>query len=194
MTTDSHKAPEGFGKLAEPFVLGARTLRNRVVFPAMATGFGSPDGFLTERCVSYYLVRARGGAGTIIVEPAAVSPDGRITANTLLFDDDKFTAMHARLCELLHAEGAAVILQLAHAGRKTSSHITGATPVAPSAECDPDFGETPVALTAEHIDALVQAFAAAGRQTSELFAHCTAVPFCVGHAAPPTVHACVHRL
>ncbi len=167
MTTDSHKAPEGFGKLAEPFALGARTLRNRVVFPAMATGFGSPDGFLTERCVSYYLVRARGGAGTIIVEPAAISPDGRITANTLLFDDDKFAAMHARLCELLHAEGAAVFLQLAHAGRKTSSHITGATPVAPSAECDPDFGETPVALTAEHIDALVQAFAAAGRRAQQ---------------------------
>ena len=89
MATGSGKGGNAFPKLAEPFTLGTRTVRNRIVFPAMATGFGSPEGFLTERNVSYYLDRARGGAGLIIVEPAAISPDGRMTANTLLFDDDR---------------------------------------------------------------------------------------------------------
>jgi 2,4-dienoyl-CoA reductase-like NADH-dependent reductase (Old Yellow Enzyme family) len=164
MTADAGKTTGAFGKLAEPFTLGGRAVRNRVVFPAMATGFGSPDGFLTERCVSYYLERARGAAGLIIVEPVAVSPDGRPTANTLLLDDDRYVPMHARLCDLLHAEGATVFLQLMHAGRKTSSHLTGSVPVAPSKEPDPDFGEPPIELAPEHIDALVQAFAGAGQR------------------------------
>ncbi len=162
MTTDAPKPANEFAKLSEPFALGARTLRNRVVFPAMATGFASPDGYLTERCVSYYLERARGGAGLIIVEPVAVSPDGCPARNTPILDDDKHVAMHARLCDLLHVEGAAVFVQLVHAGRKTSQHITGTTPVAPTAAADPDFGEMPVELTPEHIDALVQAFVASG--------------------------------
>ncbi len=48
MTTDAPKPANEFAKLSEPFVLGARTLRNRIVFPAMATGFAS-RGYTTVR-------------------------------------------------------------------------------------------------------------------------------------------------
>jgi len=151
----------GFEALAAPIEVGGMTVRNRIVFPAMATGYGSPEGFLTERGISYYLERARGGVGLIITEPAAVAPAGRFITNTLLLDDDKFVQMHTRLCEVLHAEGVTVCVQLMHAGRKTSSRLTGTTPVAPSAEADPDFGETPVELTARQIREIVKAFVSA---------------------------------
>ena len=167
MTTEPDKTTGAFPKLSQPFTLGTTTLRNRIVYPAMATGYGSPEGFLTERCVSYYLDRARGGSGLVIVEPAAIAADGRPTGHTLLLDDDKHIGMHARLVEILHAEGAAVFIQLVHAGRKTSSHITGAAPVAPSPKADPDFGEVPVELTPEHIEALVQAFVSAAMRAKE---------------------------
>jgi len=150
-----------FGALARSIRIGDLEVPNRIVFPALATGFGSADGYLTERCISYYLERARGGAGLIIVEPAAVAGAGRSASNTLLIDDDKFIQMHAKLCEVLHAERVKLFLQLVHAGRKTSSRVTGTPPVAPSAEPDPDFGETPVELTTAQVRGVVLAFVSA---------------------------------
>ncbi len=166
MTTEPGKTG-GASKLGQPFALGPKTLRNRIVYPALATGYGSPEGFLTERCVSYYLDRARGGMGLIIIEPVAIAAEGRPTAHTLLFDDDKHIGMHGRLTEILHAEGATVLVQLVHAGRKTSSRITGASPVAPSPVADPDFGEMPLELAPEHVEALIQAFVAAAMRAKE---------------------------
>ena len=153
-----------FRALAEPIRVGKVEVRNRIVFPAMATGFASPEGFFTERCISYYLARARGGVGLLIVEPVAVAPAGRHTVNTPLLDDDKFVPMHTRMCEVLHAEGVKLFVQLMHAGRKTSSRLTGTQPVAPSAQPDPDLGEKPLELTPAQIRKLVKTFvSAAGR-------------------------------
>jgi len=164
--TDEAQKPEEaeakpFAKLAESIRIGEVDVRNRIVLPAMATGFGSSEGFLTERCIAYYLERARGGVGLIIVEPAAVAPAGRHIANTPLLNDDKFTQMHQRLCEVLHVEGVKLFVQLMHAGRKTSSRLTGMKPVAPSSRADRDFGEKPVALKTEEIAEIVDSFVAA---------------------------------
>ncbi|HUW58155.1 MAG TPA: FAD-dependent oxidoreductase [Planctomycetota bacterium] len=166
MTNEDAEATENdtmgpFAALAEPIDVAGVTVRNRVVFPAMATGFASPEGFFTERAISYYLARARGGVGLIIVEPVVVAPEGRHISNAPLLDDDKFVQMHARLCEVLHAEGVTLFVQLMHAGRKTGSRITGAQPVGPSAEADPDFGEIPVELTDAQIGKLVEAYVSA---------------------------------
>ena len=43
-------------------------LRNRVVMAPMVTNFAKPDDEVTDRQVRYYAERARGGAGTIVVE------------------------------------------------------------------------------------------------------------------------------
>lgn len=153
-----------FAALAESVRIGPLEVANRVVMPAMATGFGSPEGFLTERCIAYYLARARGGAGLVIVEPAAVSPAGRHTPNTLLFDDDKFVQMHSRLCEVLHTESTKVFIQLMHAGRKTSSHLTGTQPVGPSPAADPDFGEKAQELKPKQIKDTMRAFVSSAKR------------------------------
>jgi 2,4-dienoyl-CoA reductase-like NADH-dependent reductase (Old Yellow Enzyme family) len=154
-------AKRPFEALSRPIRIGSVEVKNRVVVSALATGFGSSEGYLTERCISYYLERARGGAGLLIVEPAAVAGAGRIASNTLLLDDDKYIQMHTRMCEVVHAEGARLFLQLVHAGRKTSSRVTGSAPVGPSPVPDPDFGETPVELDEPQIRVVVQAFVSA---------------------------------
>jgi 2,4-dienoyl-CoA reductase-like NADH-dependent reductase (Old Yellow Enzyme family) len=158
-TEKDEKRP--FEALSRPIRIGSVEVKNRVVVPALATGFGSSEGRLTERCISYYLERARGGAGLLIVEPAAVAGAGRMVSNTLLLDEDQYIQMHARMCEVIHAEGARLFLQLAHAGRKTSIRVTGLAPVGPSPQPDPDFGETPVELDEPAIRGVVQAFVSA---------------------------------
>ena len=149
-----------FAKLCEPVTIGSVKLSGRLVLPAMATGFGSAEGFLTERCIAYYLERARGRPGLIIVEPTAVSREGRHTGNTLVLDDSLYLPMHVRLCDTLHAEEVKVFLQLMHAGRKTSSRLTGLAPVAPSAEPDSDFGETPLELASAQVTEIVNSYVA----------------------------------
>jgi 2,4-dienoyl-CoA reductase-like NADH-dependent reductase (Old Yellow Enzyme family) len=159
-------AKRPFEALSRPLRIGPVEVKNRVVVPALATGFGSWEGYVTERCISYYLERARGGAGLLVVEPAAVAAEGRIASNTPLIDDDKYIQMHSRLCDVVHAEGAKLFLQLVHAGRKTSSRVTGSAPVGPSPEPDPDFGETPVELGEPQVRGVVQAFVSAAANLS----------------------------
>jgi 2,4-dienoyl-CoA reductase-like NADH-dependent reductase (Old Yellow Enzyme family) len=155
-----------FAALAGGIRVGAVELRNRVVLPAMTTGFASPEGFLTERCSAYYLARSRGGVGLIIVEPAAVSMAARHVGRSLLLSNDRFVQMHTRLCETLHAEGTKVFVQLMHAGAKTSMHLTGTSLVSPSGQSDLDFQEPALELSAEQIGDIVAEFVSAASRAS----------------------------
>ena len=58
-------------KLLEPMSLGLLRLRNRIVMPPMATLYGAADGTVSEMLYEYYLRRARGGVGMVIVENTA---------------------------------------------------------------------------------------------------------------------------
>jgi len=166
-TSADDKGKRPFEALSRPLRFGTAELRNRIVFPGMVTGFGSPDGMLTERAHDYYVARAAGGAGLIIVEQAAVLDEGRQAQNGLLFSEERFLAPHESLCDALHRAGARTLLQLSHAGRKAVAHVTGTAPVAPSPECDPDVGQVPVELTCEHIEGIVAAFATAASRARE---------------------------
>jgi 2,4-dienoyl-CoA reductase-like NADH-dependent reductase (Old Yellow Enzyme family) len=86
--------------------------------------------------VAHYLARAVGGAGLLITEATAVEPRGRISRGDLGLWDDEQVVPFSRLVRLVHHEGAAIAVQLAHAGRKAWSVEKGHGPeaaVAPSA-------------------------------------------------------------
>lgn len=64
-----------------------------------------------------------GGAGLIIVEATAVSPEGRITPACLgLWNDDQ-AAQHARIVDAIKKAGAVPGIQIGHAGRKASANL-----------------------------------------------------------------------
>lgn len=150
-----------FARLLEPIRLGPLLLRNRMVLSPMQVDFNGPDGSVTDRTVAYYAERAAGGAGLVVVEATDVDfPVGRITPNQLRADDDRFIPGLRRLAQAIQREGAKAFLQLQHAGRRTSSALTGQRPVAPSALSN-HMGETPKELTAAEIAVLVARFAAA---------------------------------
>jgi 2,4-dienoyl-CoA reductase-like NADH-dependent reductase (Old Yellow Enzyme family) len=94
--------------------------------------------------------------------------------------DDRFIPGYRRLAEAVHAEGAALILQVSHAGRQTPPDWPAALePVAPSAIPDGRTGRTPRALTEAEIWSLVDAYAAAmGRAQA---AGCDGVQLHVAH-------------
>jgi 2,4-dienoyl-CoA reductase-like NADH-dependent reductase (Old Yellow Enzyme family) len=74
--------------LFTPFSLKDVTLRNRIAVPPMCQ-YSAEEGFTNAWHLSHYASMARGGAGLVIVEATAVSPEGRITpACTGLWQDE----------------------------------------------------------------------------------------------------------
>lgn len=114
--------------------IGNLEVRNRVVMLPMSTNFPNENGAVTKELIDYYAERAKGGAGVIIVESAAVDyPRGKNGATKLRCDQVNFVPSFSRLADAIHLYGAKVLLQIQHAGFSTSPEKTyGHQPVAPS--------------------------------------------------------------
>lgn len=80
------------------------------------------DGEPTAWHLVHYGARATGGAGLIIAEATAVSPEGRISPwDTGIWNDIQAAAWQP-IVDFAHSQGAKIAIQLAHAGRKGSTH------------------------------------------------------------------------
>lgn len=152
------------------------TFPNRIAVSPMCE-YSSADGFANDWHLVHLGSRAVGGAGMVITEAAAVTPEGRISPEDLGIWSDEHIEFLSRITRFIHAQGSVAGTQLAHAGRKASTYRpwngNGAAPVnrggwenvvAPSAVPFADNYPQPQALTQEGIQQIVQAFArAAGR-------------------------------
>jgi len=137
--------------------------------PPMCMYCAGTDGIATDWHLSHYHARTRGGVGLVLVEATAVEPRGRISAYDLGLWDDAQVAPLARIADLIHTEGGALGVQLAHAGRKAWSRNRGfgpETPAAPSAEAYNEEWATPRALSPDEIDALAEAWQSAARRAA----------------------------
>lgn len=152
-------------------------LRNRLwVAPMCQYSVDLEDGVPTDWHLVHLGAFARGGAGLVISEASAVSPEGRISAeDTGIWNDEQRDAWR-RIVDFIHTQGAAAGIQLAHAGRKASvfrewSGARGTRPIdaggwqslAPSAVAFEGYA-TPEALDADGIGEVVADFAAAARR------------------------------
>jgi 2,4-dienoyl-CoA reductase-like NADH-dependent reductase (Old Yellow Enzyme family) len=130
--------------LFEPYALQGATLRNRIVVSPMCQ-YMAIDGVANEWHRAHYASLARGGAGLVMVEATAVSPEGRITWGDMgLWNETQAQALRP-IVESIKAAGAVPGIQIGHAGRKASAnrpwegddHIAEGqpnswTPIAPS--------------------------------------------------------------
>ena len=108
--------------LFSPYALGSRTLPNRVVVSPMCQ-YSSVDGFANDWHLVHLGSRAVGGAGLVIMEATAVTPEGRITpADHGLWKDAHIEKLK-QITEFVHSQGAYIGIQLAHAGRKASMAV-----------------------------------------------------------------------
>src|SRR5688500_15345264 len=105
--------------LFQPLSLKSITLNNRLVVSPMCQ-YSSKDGFANDWHLVHLGSRAVGGAGLIITEATAVSPEGRITPADLGIWKDEHLDGLKRITAFLEAQGTVPGIQLAHAGRKAS--------------------------------------------------------------------------
>jgi 2,4-dienoyl-CoA reductase-like NADH-dependent reductase (Old Yellow Enzyme family)/thioredoxin reductase len=147
--------------LFTPCSIGSLRLTNRIVMPPMATNFASPKGLVTDRQIAYYVERAKGGVGYLTVEHTGIQEQGKASPKMLLVSSDAHAAAIARLVDSVHRVGGKIVVQINHAGRQTSSAITGAPIVGPSPVACPMRTEIPKELSAGEIEELTEAFVAA---------------------------------
>ncbi|MCF7688213.1 MAG: NADH:flavin oxidoreductase/NADH oxidase [Cephaloticoccus sp.] len=106
--------------LFAPYTLKSVTLRNRIGVSPMCQ-YSSKDGLMDDWHLVHLGSRAVGGAGLVIAEATAVSPDGRITPADAGIWSDRHVEPLVRINEFIKSQGAVTGIQLAHAGRKASA-------------------------------------------------------------------------
>jgi 2,4-dienoyl-CoA reductase-like NADH-dependent reductase (Old Yellow Enzyme family) len=99
-------------KLFSPLMLGNIRLPNRLVYNAQPSGYATPDGFASLDLAAYYLARAQGGAGLVVLEPTFVlPPPDSATPHLGLYADAQVPDLH-QCVNALHDAGAAVLVML----------------------------------------------------------------------------------
>lgn len=158
--------------LFDSFQIRDVTLRNRIAVSPMCE-YSSEDGFSNDWHLVHLGSRAVGGAGAVLTEAAAVTPEGRISPADLGIWKDAHIENLARITHFLRQHGAVAGVQLAHAGFKASTSVPWSERDAPVPVAEggwrPVYSSTskafspesiePEALTVEGIARVVQAFA-----------------------------------
>ena len=155
------------GKLFSSFSIGTMEIRNRIVMPPMATHYASPEGFVTDRQIAYYVERAKGGVGYITVEHTGILQQGKASSKMLLINSDEHASGIQTLIEAVHKAGGKIAVQINHAGRQTSSVVTGLPIVGPSAISCPTRNEIPRELSVGEIEEIIEAFSMAAQRVKK---------------------------
>jgi 2,4-dienoyl-CoA reductase-like NADH-dependent reductase (Old Yellow Enzyme family) len=138
--------------LFEPFTARDLTLSNRIVVSPMCQ-YSSYDGFPNDWHFVHLASRAVGGAGLVFTEASAVTPEGRISPDDLGIWSDAHVGAFGRIVRFVKGEGSAIGMQLAHAGRKGSTHRPhgGQGAVAESEGGWQPIGPTDVPFAEQHL-------------------------------------------
>lgn len=154
--------------LLEPFNLKNLNLRNRFVMAPMCTRLARPDGSVTQKLIDYYVERARGGVGLIILEYSFIDEaESKAAICQLGVQSDHMITGLSDLAEALHAEGAQAVLQICHAGNQTSSGMMGLQPVAPSAVPCRFLGIMPRELDLDEIELIQDSFVQGAKRAKQ---------------------------
>ncbi|WP_392711866.1 FAD-dependent oxidoreductase [Rhizobium ruizarguesonis] len=105
--------------LLQPYQLKHLTLRNRIIVTSHEPAYPE-DGMPKERYRAYTVERAKGGVAlTMTAGSAAVSRDSPPVFNNLLAYKDEIVPWIREMTDAVHEEGAAIMIQLTHLGRRT---------------------------------------------------------------------------
>ena len=164
-------------KLFEPISVRGVTARNRIwIAPMCQYSCENQDGMASSWHLVHLGSRAVGGAGVVICEATAVSPEGRISPwDTGIWNDEQALAWQP-INEFIRSQGALSAIQLAHAGRKASVYRSwsgdgamasgsgGWEPVSATSEAFPEYN-TPHELTTAEVKQMIELWVEAAKRS-----------------------------
>ncbi|TDE31586.1 NADH:flavin oxidoreductase/NADH oxidase [Flavobacterium ranwuense] len=158
-----------------PLQIKSITLKNRIAISPMCQ-YSAQDGFANDWHLVHLGSRATGGAGLIIQEATAVSPEGRISPEDLGLWKDEHIEKMQQINRFIISQNSVPGIQLAHAGRKASAAAPweggrkldetqgGWNTVASSAVAYHDNEKAPVALDKSGIQKVIADFKSATKR------------------------------
>lgn len=108
-------------KLFTPLKIRNIEVKNRIAVSPMCQ-YSSVNGMPDEWHLIHLGSRAVGGAGLILTEATAVSPEGRISPDDAgIWNDEQMNA-YKKITSFIKSQNSVPGIQLAHAGRKASTY------------------------------------------------------------------------
>jgi 2,4-dienoyl-CoA reductase-like NADH-dependent reductase (Old Yellow Enzyme family)/thioredoxin reductase len=144
--------------LFTPYRIKGLELKNRIVMAPLASFLIEKEGWITDKTIEHYRLRAAGGPAMVIMEACAVSPEGIVSHHQARIDDDRLVEGLSKIARVMKSEGTVPALQIHHGGRQTSSKVIGRRPLAPSPLPCPTIRGEVEPLTIQSIQAIVKKF------------------------------------
>ncbi len=155
-----------FPHVFEPLTIRHKTLRARINFGAHTANM-AVEGYPGERHLGYYLERAKGGAGMIVVEPMPVHETAVLTRGNFRPADDSVIPHFRRITEACKAEDAVMLQQLYHVGQHGDADNSYRANWSPSGLPSYHDSDGSHAMTEAEIEVIIEAFAQAARRCKE---------------------------
>lgn len=150
--------------LFEPITINGVEFRNRIAMSPMCMHSASDDGETNDFHVIHYGARALGGAGLVMLETAAVLPNGPIGPGDIGIWDDRHIEGLSRVTSAIQRFGAKAGAQIGHAGRQLGIDLPS---IAPSAIPFTAESRVPQAMSVEQIKQVIRAFGEGARRARE---------------------------
>ena len=115
-----------------PLQIAGMEVKNRTFMAPMSLGYESQDGTINEKMEAYWLRRAQGGVGCIIVDATSVDPNVPYLGNTLCFRSEENIQKYKSFTDKVHEYGCKIIPQITHPGPESVSAFYGVAPLASS--------------------------------------------------------------
>lgn len=143
-----------------PLALAGCTVKNRIVFGAHTANM-SEGGLPGARHLNYYLARARGGCGMIVVEPVPAHRTAVLTRGNFRAEDDAVIPGFRRIAKACKAHGTVMVQQIYHVGAHGDYDNSLAPNWSPSGR--PSFHDAAGshAMTAAEVEEVIAAHVAA---------------------------------
>lgn len=154
--------------LLTPLKIRGLELRNRIMSTSHACGL-QVDGYPQEAYQAYHEEKARGGiALSMFGGSSNVAPDSPNIFNQLNVGVDGIIPHLQRFSERMHAQGAALMCQITHLGRRAQPYDQDWLPaIGPSPLRETLHRAIPREMDRHDIDRVVKAYAAAAKRCEE---------------------------
>ena len=139
--------------MASPLRIGTLRLKNRLVMPPMNTNYSNENGCLTPQMEAYYVRRAKGGVGMMVLEAVSVDPNSKNHGVQPMLYDEKFVPAWSNLIERIQSFGTKVSIEIAHFGSEATL-----APRVSSSDCSRFPGVEVKSLSVEEIAQVQQQF------------------------------------
>lgn len=153
-------------KLFEPISIGPMTLSNRVVMTAMHLNY-TPYGEVNDKLIDFYLARARGGAGLVIIGGVEINDQAYGIDLMISIKDDKYVPGLKKFTDAIHNAGGKTAIQLIMAGAYSFCGMKGLPVLAPSEFMSHFSRQQTTPMTLEDIERVQQDYVSAARRATE---------------------------